>query len=61
MTGKKEDHKEMKCFNCGAECSLQDFCHGCKEYICDKCDVSQGNMPGRHHPPQDHLITWEEE
>lgn len=49
-----DDIGDGKCFNCEAPCSRDTYCHGCKVYICDSCDVSCGNY-GPGHEPEAHL------
>ena len=38
------------CFNCGADCTGDDYCHGCKTFICSECDHSaaDGGQFGPH-------------
>jgi hypothetical protein len=40
-----------KCYFCHREVSEDDFCFGCDEYICDKCDI---NEVGGDHLVEDH-------
>lgn len=47
------------CFNCSHVCDEDHFCHGCKSYVCDDCDVSCGEY-GRGHSREDHLVAPEE-
>jgi hypothetical protein len=35
-----------KCFRCGAKCSGQYRCFGCKHFICDGCDLHR--VAGEH-------------
>lgn len=46
------------CFNCGKPLTQDDYCFGCKEYICDKCDANGVTMPPGRHEPTDHL-DWD--
>jgi len=39
----------MKCYFCAAEVSDDDYCYGCKEYVCAECDVMSINMPWGGH------------
>jgi hypothetical protein len=44
---------EGPCFNCGTPCTSDDFCHGCKTFICEKCTL--GSPMGFRHNPVEHL------
>lgn len=30
-----------KCFNCEKTCTSDDYCYGCKEYVCDTCGIGE--------------------
>jgi hypothetical protein len=36
------------CRVCDKLCNEDDFCYGCKEYICEECDFSSGSPMGDH-------------
>jgi len=40
-----------KCYFCNRECDEEDYCVGCGEYICSKCDL---NDCMGDHVPEDH-------
>lgn len=42
------------CFNCGAECTDDHYCHGCRAHICNACSVNP-DASGIGHAPEDHL------
>lgn len=44
------------CVSCGKPCAADQYCHGCKSYICEDCDVAgqSGGMAGGKHEPEDH-------
>lgn len=48
----------MACFNCGhtwltKKGAAENFCYGCREYVCTKCD--QGGAGGHGHTKEAHL------
>lgn len=47
------------CHFCPKPGTDDNFCHGCKVYVCDDCGVNLGLM-GRH-APEDHLESDEED
>ena len=32
------ENKKAKCYFCGLPCTDEDYCYGCQEFICSKCD-----------------------
>lgn len=36
------------------------FCFGCKAFVCDDCDVSDGSL-GRGHKVDDHAVAPDED
>ena len=50
---KEAGEKRIVCFNCGADCTSDDFCFGCKTYTCDDCGI--GSPMGFGHSPEEHL------
>ena len=32
--------KQAKCFRCGCSTTREWFCWGCKEYVCNACDIN---------------------
>lgn len=44
-----------KCFNCECLCTGEDYCYGCKAYVCEGCDVNGLNILGDEHEPREHL------
>src|SRR5690348_7545175 len=47
--------KDGKCFNCSKPCTDEDYCFGCKHFICEKCGVNDYNVPMGSHEPGVHL------
>lgn len=43
--------KSKVCYFCGKEVTEDDFCHGCKHYVCQECDE---DMPLGNHCVEDH-------
>ena len=49
-----------KCYHCKESCNEDQFCHGCKQYICEDCSKNY-EMPWGGHDPDLHLeIPYEE-
>jgi len=48
-----------ECFNCQKSVDENSFCFGCKNYICDECDVNGINLFGKHQC-EDHLFNNED-
>ncbi len=42
---------DLKCAICGGDVGPEDFCYGCREYICDGCDNCP---PAIEHTLDDH-------
>ena len=52
-TGRIIEERTMpNCYFCNREVGEDDFCFGCQQYICDKCDDSE---QAGDHEPEDHL------
>ena len=49
----EETPESGKCFECGADCSQEHYCFGCKEFVCEECSVNDSLMGS--HIPEDHL------
>jgi len=32
------ENKKAKCYFCGLPCNDEDYCYGCQEFVCSKCD-----------------------
>lgn len=43
--------KKPRCYFCNREVSEEDYCYGCREYICDDCDEM---IPVGRHKVEDH-------
>lgn len=41
----------QKCYLCGEPCDEDDYCYGCRKYICSDCDE---NAVMGDHEPEDH-------
>lgn len=48
-----------KCHFCDEEVGSENYCYGCKVYVCDGCDSPYG-VTGPNHKPQDHADAKEE-
>lgn len=44
------DEKAQACAFCETPCSDDDFCYGCRTYVCSDCDVTYGSLSGGHEP-----------
>ena len=46
---------ELICYLCEENpTTFNDFCHGCRQYICSDCSVNM-DAGGIGHDPEDHL------
>ena len=41
------------CFHCQRPCTSDDYCFGCRSFVCNECGI--GNTIGFGHDPEDHL------
>jgi hypothetical protein len=48
---------EGPCFHCEEPCTSDNYCFGCKSFICEECDREQ--QMGFGHDPSDHLLEEE--
>ena len=50
--------KVGECYFCDESLTDDNFCHGCKHYICEGCDLAGFEVVkfGTHHKPDDH--SW---
>ena len=46
------------CYFCEKKCVKDDYCHGCKQYICNDCSINC-SLTGNHNV-EDHLEEEEE-
>lgn len=51
--------KEGPCFNCEKPCTEDDWCFGCKHFVCAVCGIHDHLGPG--HSPSQHLESPEDE
>ncbi len=42
-----------KCHHCDRKTDEDDYCYGCKDFICGVCDIEMASGYGHH--PDDHL------
>ena len=61
MPKKKPLPQTSTCFNCGKLLSEDNYCFGCKSFVCDDCDLRQYSGRVGSHPKEDHLIGDDEE
>ena len=47
---KPEPEKKGKCYQCAKPCGDDQYCHGCKEFICEECTVNFDPPWGSHQP-----------
>ena len=52
-----------KCTHCNKNTDKNQFCYGCKTYVCDNCEVAWSVAAAGFggHAPEDHLEKAEEE
>ncbi len=44
-----------KCHFCGKKVSADDYCYGCKKYVCEECeDYDSYDRPAGLHRVEDH-------
>ncbi len=48
------------CIKCDKTTSGDNFCFGCRAYICEGCDTGNFNLKSGHQP-MDHLREWHAE
>ena len=48
------NNKKAKCYFCGLPCIDEDYCHGCRESVCSKCDVRGMELEFASHSPEEH-------
>lgn len=56
-TGKStQANKDLtgSCYKCKKPVTQDDYCHGCKEYVCQGCDDNADRLMGPHDV-QDHF------
>lgn len=44
-----------KCFACSKNVTADDYCYGCKSYICEPCNVGSLSVPWGGHNKEAHL------
>jgi hypothetical protein len=44
----------MVCHFCGKACTVENLCHGCKEYVCETCDTNTLSVPWGPHAVEYH-------
>lgn len=54
--GKEGFDRTSRCTN-GGKCTEENFCYGCKQFICENHDISG---PFGSHSPEEHL-KWPED
>jgi len=42
--------EQCNCYFCDSPCTEDDFCAGCSQYVCFKCDKNPDTPYGRHSP-----------
>ena len=47
-----------RCYFCNVKVGSDYFCHGCKSYVCEGCDIQK---PDGGHDPEDHRIEGQED
>jgi hypothetical protein len=59
---KAKPEKLVKCYLCELTCAKveDDFCHGCKQHVCEKC-CTNGDVAWGGHAPEDHRAADEGE
>jgi len=47
-----------RCYFCDVKVGSDYFCHGCKSYVCEGCDIQK---PDGGHDPEDHRIEGQDD
>ena len=45
------------CFHCEEPCTEEDYCYGCKTFVCAKCEPYYEGPDGSHRP-EEHLLYF---
>ena len=48
---KRREKESPKCYFCKTDCTDEDYCYGCGQYICSTCDETGA---WGDHEPSDH-------
>ena len=48
------ENKKSKCYFCGLPCTYEDYCYGCKEFVCSKCDERGMELEFAPHSIEEH-------
>lgn len=51
---------DEECFNCEGYVSEEDFCDGCRAYVCSLCSAKCTDELDLEHSPENHLSEDEE-
>jgi len=57
----EDEHPGGPCYHCKKQVGRDNYCYGCKEYICDDCNLpwSVADAYGKGHHPEDHIVDPE--
>jgi len=49
--------RAIHCKLCGASCTIEDYCFGCRSHVCERCDHPDPDKrpQGAAHEPEAHL------
>ena len=48
------ENKKAKCYFCGLPCTDEDYCYGCQEFVCSKCDERGMELEFATHSIEEH-------
>ena len=48
------ENKKAKCYFCGLPCTDEDYCYGCQEFFCSKCDERGMELEFGPHSIEEH-------
>ncbi len=48
------ENKKAKCYFCSLPCNDEDYCYGCKEFVCSKCDERGMELYFAPHSIEEH-------
>ncbi len=51
------ENKKAKCYFCGLPCTDEDYCYGCQEFVCSKCDERGMELAFAPHSIEEHNVS----
>jgi hypothetical protein len=57
----RDEPKEGPCVFCQKACTDDNFCSGCKSFVCDSCNKAGVSLPWGGHAKDAHLVAHDED